>query len=151
MSEPKMLFCVKCFASSRDSSWGGELLKELCCNCGCAGSAIELEEWQIQSIREQASWVGKRFYPHEEDADQAAELRYARARLPIPKDRYARLCIDETSRYWVTQPNAKGGTSVIVEASSGPEALEKSRTRLPLNQGEPDAIPKERPDAHSGT
>jgi hypothetical protein len=128
-----MLFCVCCFASEKDASWGGEVIKDHCFNCGASGSPVELEEWQIKSIRQQASWVGKRYYPHEEDNEIHLELKYAREKLPLPKDRTARLVSDSKEDYWVSQPLKNGSNiSVTVKARSEEEALQKSKLKLPL-------------------
>lgn len=35
-------------------------------NCG-SGGLVPMPEWAVSSIRFQASWVGKRYYPHDED------------------------------------------------------------------------------------
>ncbi len=126
-----MLFCVCCFASEKDASWGGEVFKGHCCNCGSSGSPIELEEWQIKSIREQASWVGKRYYPHKEDIEINRELKYARETLPIPLNRIVEPC-KFCEGFNVTQMTQDGNISTIIKASSAKEALEKSRSILPL-------------------
>jgi hypothetical protein len=53
-----LLFCPRCFASSRDGSWGGKAEKDFCCNCSTIGSMVRLPLWAVESIRQQASWVG---------------------------------------------------------------------------------------------
>src|ERR1051325_2191222 len=69
-----MLFCVQCFASEIDGSWDHVVLQtdddyNICGNCGGCGTAYPLPRAAIESIRKQASWVGKRYYPHAEDAE----------------------------------------------------------------------------------
>ena len=74
------LFCPGCFATENDSSGGGALVPEYCMNCG--GSPITVPRWAALSIRQQASWVGKRYYPNEEDEVRSAELKILRPLLP---------------------------------------------------------------------
>jgi len=72
-----MLFCVQCFASEIDGSWYHlvERCKDdnFCGNCGGHNTACPLPRAAIESIRKQASWVGKRYYPHEEDSQAHLE------------------------------------------------------------------------------
>jgi hypothetical protein len=124
-----MVFCTRCFASEKDASWGGEVIKDYCFNCGC-GCIIDIEEYHIKNIRQSASWVGKRYYPDKEDIETNKELKYARSNLPIPANRAAKRTDEDN--FWVSQPTETGTISVVVEAESESEALEKSRVRLPL-------------------
>lgn len=65
-------FCVCCFADSVwGGSWGGDVFQGGCMNCGAGGSSITLSLMDIKQIRQQASWVGKRYYPHEEDFEKS--------------------------------------------------------------------------------
>lgn len=128
-----MLFCVRCFASENDGSWGSVVVKDHCFNCGCGGSAIDIDEWSIKSIRESASWVGKRYYPSEEDYETNAELLLARKNLPIPPDRWAKEI--EKGLWDVGQPRANGTISVFVHADSEKEAMDKARLQLPAFTG----------------
>lgn len=76
-------FCPGCFATAEDSSGGGAPIPEgnYCTNCGNVG-LLNIPRWAVESIRAQASFVGKRYYPIDEDRDQAAELAFLRARMP---------------------------------------------------------------------
>lgn len=65
-------FCPCCFASSTEGSWNHAVVAGYCTNCG-NGSTVELPEWAIAEIRRNASWVGKRYYPNEEDKKAAAK------------------------------------------------------------------------------
>lgn len=62
-----ILFCPRCFASSDNASWGEPIMEGHCFNCGAGGCTVKLPRWAIEMIRKSASWVGKRYYPHEED------------------------------------------------------------------------------------
>lgn len=76
-----LTFCPRCFASSEDGSWGDVAIGDGCMNCGSGGTVV-IPRWAVDSIREQASWVGKRYYPHAEDKEQVRELRYLRSIAP---------------------------------------------------------------------
>jgi len=62
-----MHFCTMCFASERNGSWGCTTMNNYCLNCGAGGTTVEIPEWAIENIRKNASWVGKRYYPCDED------------------------------------------------------------------------------------
>lgn len=101
-----------------------------CFNCG-GGGTITIPAWAIKSIRGQASWVGKRYYPHEEDKERSEEIKALRALAPDDPERTA------SSRpqgfYMVGQPSQDGGTTSVgpVYADSPEEALKKAKTHLP--------------------
>jgi hypothetical protein len=59
MRDEKDFFCTRCFSRT--------VCIDACHNCGSGGTNIEIPLWAIDSIRENASWLGKRFYPHKED------------------------------------------------------------------------------------
>ena len=64
-----MHFCVVCFASNEDGSWGCTTVPEanFCGNCSSNDCLVAIPFWAVESIRQQASWVGKRYYPCDED------------------------------------------------------------------------------------
>jgi hypothetical protein len=70
------LFCPQCFADEGSGSWDHHVIRHdaggHCTNCG-NGSCIQIPKWAIDSIRQQASWVGKRHYPHDEDRERYVE------------------------------------------------------------------------------
>lgn len=66
------LFCCRCFASESSGSWDHVVVGSFCANCCGNGTAFPLPKMAIESIRNQASWVGKRYYPHKEDAEVEA-------------------------------------------------------------------------------
>ena len=68
------LFCCQCFASESSGSWDHVVVGSFCTNCCGNGTAFPLPKVAIESIRNQASWVGKRYYPHKEDTDLRAEV-----------------------------------------------------------------------------
>jgi len=80
-------FCSRCFACSQGGSWGEGVLNGHCYNCGAGGSTVLMPRWAVDSIREQASWVGKRYYPSQEDKELSRELRYLRSIAPAPEGR----------------------------------------------------------------
>lgn len=77
-----LAFCAGCFASSEDGSWDLTCDNQYCYNCGTVGT-VQLPRWAVDSIREQASWVGKRYYPADEDKEAAEELAALRALAPL--------------------------------------------------------------------
>jgi hypothetical protein len=126
-----ILFCPRCFASGDDSSWGDPVVDGHCFNCGAGGSSISIPRWAVESIREQASWVGKRYYPHEEDRERAEETALLRAIAPDDPRRKVTVDPDNPRRYRVEQPTKRGWTSTGVTASSLEEAREKAKLVLP--------------------
>ena len=129
-NEELIKFCAQCFASSDNSSWGEPITEAGCMNCG-RGPAFVIPRWAVESIRAQASWVGKRYYPHEEDTERAEELDALRALAPDDPERTVKKS-DVNPRAWeVTQPTPKGFVSVVVAADSEVEALAKGKLRLP--------------------
>ena len=65
-------FCPNCFADDRGGSWGDGTQCGHCLNCGGNGT-VTLPQWAVDSIRRQASWVGKRYYPATEDRKMATK------------------------------------------------------------------------------
>ncbi|PPB12921.1 hypothetical protein [Brevibacillus laterosporus] len=76
--DEKITFCTKCFATNENGSWGTNggwsiqdvKLKGLncyCINCAGHGEIIVISRRAANTIRESASWVGKRYYPNKED------------------------------------------------------------------------------------
>jgi len=70
-----VLFCCLYFASGDSSSWGEPVMEGHCFNCGAGGTTFSIPRYAVQSIREQASWVGKRYYPSEEDLENREERK----------------------------------------------------------------------------
>jgi hypothetical protein len=141
-----LLFCPCCFASSEGGSWGEVVIEGHCFNCGAGGSGIEMKRWAVDSIRQQASWVGKRYYPHDEDKQRHEELKVLRALIPSFPGRTARLSEDGKASepgklvWWVEQvTGAQTTTSVSIEAATAEEAIEASRFLLPYH---PEASPR---------
>ena len=129
-----ILFCPCCFASNDDSSWGGDLTEAYCMNC-CHGQGLSMPRWAVVSIREQASWVGKRYYPHEEDYQAQEELQDLRA---IPKTypgRTAKLW-GAAPRFWSVEQKKPDGSIISImvspdKAKTKQAALKEAQTRLP--------------------
>lgn len=70
-------FCCACFATNEDGSWNHICDENYCYNCA-HGIPVQLKRYNVESIRQQASWVGKRYYPNSEDKNIAIQLREAR-------------------------------------------------------------------------
>lgn len=68
-----MKFCTLCFASEADGSFHCIVVGDGCTNCSANGTVVELPEWAIANIRRNASWVGRRFYPCDEDREAQQE------------------------------------------------------------------------------
>lgn len=125
-------FCTRCFASDQDSSWGGVATDNYCYNCGAGGSTIRIPEWAVDSIRTNASWVGKRYYSNPEDLEKEEELKRLRSTISVFNGRVARQMAEDPSRWEVSQKLKDNKlTMVFVSASSEQEALEKAKTTLP--------------------
>lgn len=124
-------FCPRCLGSENDSSWGESVDKNYCYNCG-SPSTIDIPEWAVKSIREQASWVGKRYYPHEEDRFASKERKNL---LKLVKEFHGRTAVwvEDMSTWEVEQKHPDGaGTSVLIDGvKTAAEALEKARNLLP--------------------
>ena len=129
------LLCVRCFASDTEGSWQhvvyGDEEKNHCTNCGAGNAAVPLPRWAIDDIRENASWIGKRYYPHREDREGNAELKLLRSKMTIFPGRSAEEV--EEGQWAVKQQTSKAGKriQVFVDASSAKEALEKAKLSLP--------------------
>jgi hypothetical protein len=128
-------FCVRCFADDKGGSWGDGVYGDakhgtLCANCGAGNCAIEIPEWAVKSIREQASWVGKRYYPIDEDRERSVEIRYLRGIAPPQPGITATRSDDEKHPDWWHVQCGRVGVGPIV-ASTEAEAIEKGRLSLP--------------------
>jgi hypothetical protein len=134
-----LLFCPQCFASNEDGSQGQVIASDqksvhtICYNCGLNDGAVVLPRGAIESIRKQASWVGKRYYPHAEDMD-AIEERYDLLRtIKVFPGRSAKQVSDE--KYWEVKQLLPDGSSVAcyidgAVAHNAEEAIEASRRVL---------------------
>jgi len=130
-------FCTRCFASDSDGSWGETVQGDHCFNCG-AGGALSLPRWAVEEIRRNASWVGRHYYPNDEDRARQEEILRLRKQVTHFPGRSAappRL----PDRSWVVLQSVPAGTVSILcptEISSAEEALEFARTRLPYHDEE---------------
>ncbi len=140
-SDKTELFCVKCFASEKSSSWGGQVVEGHCLNCGAGGTTIQIPTWAVEEIRKNASWVGKRYYPATEDLENQRELKALRERMTEFPGRSARCvgALNETPEERALSPmwEVKQSTGedseccVYVRAATEAEALAKAKTQLP--------------------
>lgn len=81
-------FCPGCFASEENGSCNHTCDANYCYNCGYP-STIQIPRYAIESIRQQASWVGSRYYPNSEDKQIRLELKYLRGQIPDhPTDKF---------------------------------------------------------------
>ncbi len=127
-------FCVRCFADDLGGSWGVGVLPDgaHCFNCGAGQSAVNIPRWAVESIREQACFVGTRYYPDDDYKKDRAELLLLRSKMPIPANRTAERALTAEGHWNVKQPTSESSyTSVMVVADSAEEALEKTKGRLP--------------------
>lgn len=129
-----ILFCPCCFSSEDGGSWGGQAFESGCANCG-NGSTINIPRWSVESIREQASWVGKRYYPNQEDKEACEERRRL---IDLVKDFPGRTAEGTDYLEWnVTQKLLKfpyTSASVMVSvtgAETAADAIEKTKYDLP--------------------
>lgn len=149
LEDAHLWFCPRCFASSDDGSWGLTCDDTYCNNCSSSGT-VQLPDWAVQSIREQASWVGKRFYPHAEDHDSGDELRRLRRAMTSFPGRSAHHD-DTLSDQWRVEQKRGGVTiSVWVDADSAEDAIEKTKDRLPWCPEEGATMSKSSPAAMEG-
>jgi hypothetical protein len=131
------LFCCLCFASEDGGSWGEGLIEGHCFNCGAGGSTFSLPRYAIQSIREQASWVGKRYYPSLEDLEASEERKrllacvdtfHGRTVEPAETLNEKREWVPDPGRWTVKQKTPSGGgAQTTVQAETEEEAWEKAR------------------------
>lgn len=128
-------FCVLCFADDRGGSWGGGPEGGYCSNCGSGGSDIAIPAWAVESIRKNASWVGKRYYPADEDKANYEERVALRMLAGDPPGRTAEPLDDDDDghdRWNVSQRLTDNSSiSVTVKAPTMKAALEKARSILP--------------------
>lgn len=124
-------FCPGCFATNEGGSWGHGCDEHYCYNCGFGGT-VKLPRWAVDSIREQASWVGKRYYPHEEDTQTREELTALRSLSPDNPTDTAEW--NEDGRYYsVYRSDPKNRTRfgvMPIHAGSAEEAIRKAKPRL---------------------
>lgn len=131
-------FCPACFASEENGSWGHVVESGYCTNCG-NGSTLSVPRWAVESIREQASWVGKRYYPAEEDKERHAEIETLRGLMTEYPGRSVERDVDEDGEvhFNVKQDRPGGGYSTTMYSArygvaSAEQALERARTQLPF-------------------
>lgn len=136
-------FCVRCFADDHGGSWGDGTHPSAghCANCGAGESLVAIPPWAVASIREQASWVGKRYYPHEEDRATTRELRVLRCKLdPFScPGRTVQRWIDLAGAHLMVMQRMPGDRSVSMfpddPSWSDEAALAWAVTRLPYYTG----------------
>lgn len=127
-SEELILFCPWCFASQDNASWHGELIEGACMNCGVSNGTVKIPRFAVEEIRKQASWVGKRYYPHEEDK----ELHKERMELmKLVKEFPGRTIEPAGRRRWeIAQKGPNGSTSVTIDGKTKGEAWERAKESL---------------------
>lgn len=140
-AEKVIVFCPRCFASSDGGSWGDGCDEGHCFNCGASNSTVRLPRWAIESIRQQASWVGKRYYAHEEDHVIAAELLALRK---LVRKFPGRTVERHPTGWWVKQEMPDGTQQMICvdrkRAKTAPRAF--GQARLLLHYVPEEALPK---------
>ena len=137
MSDHQMIqFCPNCFATEHDGSWGSTVHGQWCSNCGATGT-IPMPRWAVESIRSNASFVGKRYYPIDEDFEASRELKELRALQTSFPGRSAELKQSHLGEgpYWsVSQKMGRKTRYITVSADKAKtpeEALEAAKCDLP--------------------
>jgi hypothetical protein len=99
------------------------------------GGIVQLPLPAVEEIRRNASWVGKRYYPCDEDVANREELAKLRGKMTEYPGRSVELREGAgyvETIYMVTQKLPKGrSVSVFVNADTPEQAHEKTRTSLP--------------------
>lgn len=117
-------FCALCFADDESGSWGHVTTPGgLCMNCGTRNSTVHIPVWAVRSIREQASWVGKRFYPHTEDRDAYEERKALLELVPSFPGRSAEECEDRPGEWRITQILLVGSVQRTRKAETADQAM----------------------------
>lgn len=130
-------FCPMCFADSNGGSWNGGVDEHFCTNCSASGTGILVPAWAVKSIRAQASWVGKRYYPNDEDREAWAERRLLRAsvaelsRLTVARCEYD----NGDPKRWSAKVVTNAGSMTSTSFDAGltiDEATAKAKVSLPF-------------------
>ena len=125
-------FCTRCFASSDSGSMGGAVGCGGCTNCSSTGTTVHIPLWAVEDIRDNASWVGNRYYTCEEDYKNNTELKLLRSKMYHFPARTATPLEDEPGMWEVRQETGpKTSSMVFVRAASKSEALDLAKTMLP--------------------
>lgn len=128
----QLRFCPYCFATDEDGSWQHTVDEQFCSNCGAVNSSVPLPRWAVDSIRAQASWVGRRYYPNSEDHEREQERRALLGQISeFPKRRAEPS--SEVGQWRVCQPLPPDGTreeNVLVPATTEAAALAAARYLL---------------------
>jgi hypothetical protein len=118
-------FCVLCFADERGGSWGaGTTGTGFCQNCSTSHSEVKIPVWAVDQIRQSASWVGKRFYPNDEDFKIASERAELLKLVSIFPGRTATKRDDGDWDVWQELP--VGSVMTIRKAATAEEAMRSS-------------------------
>lgn len=127
------MFCPACFADEGSGSWMHAVIRTdrggHCANCG-NGSCIDIPKWAIELIRQKASWVGKRYYSHDEDRVAHLERRTLLALVKEFPGRTATRVVDDPDPLsWNVYQKMPDGRSVqtTVRAPDEETALRWSR------------------------
>lgn len=134
-AEKSVLFCARCFASSENGSWGEHVVSDgkgtHCFNCGAGNCTVMIPRWAVKSIREQASWVGKRYYTNDEDVVIADELRALRKLVT----KFPGRTVERHKTGWWVKQEMPDGTQQMISvptklARTAAAALERAREIL---------------------
>jgi len=122
-------FCPGCFADEHGGSWDHVVIGNHCTNCGATGT-ISIPKWAVESIRKQASWVGRRYYPCDEDHENYAERQALLSTIQTFPGRSAFENPNEPGNWSVTQKLPKNrSVMTTVKADSLDKALRKCGLR----------------------
>lgn len=135
-------FCSKCFADSDGGSWGEPAEYSNCYNCNTSsfGHGItSLPKYIVENIRKNASWVGKRYYAHEEDYRINEELKTLRDKVGIFPGRHV-IKEGEHEYLVIQQLSLNSHQMMFVKAADEKDALERSKSSLPYMNLKDDVI-----------
>lgn len=136
----EILFCPQCFASEEDGSMGGSVFPTYCTNCGTGwgDGAPKLKRYMVDSIRQQASWIGCRFYPGEEDRERHKERERLLSLVTNFPGRSVKPSKEE-GYFEVMQKMDRNRTmSVFIKADSPEAAAKLARGSLPFYDTSPE-------------
>lgn len=143
---PMSLMCTMCFASDVDGSWGETAIPGHCFNCGAGGTTVELPDWAVKNVRQNAAWVGRNYYPNEDTKDEYKELQALRRAIGrYPGRTVTKDTRDDGSVVWRLRQEGLGVRRFVTAFASVPvlpgeteeQALKRTGDKLPWAGDEP--------------
>ncbi len=140
--EREIYFCSMCFAESD--------LAFHCHNCGAGGTNVSIPIGHAELIRKSASWVGKRYYPSDDDKAERAEIERLRLAIGTWPGRTVKASSlanepEHARRVDVEQKTEKGWTQISTERADGEtdeQIIRRTAAHLPwIPETETSAMP----------